>query len=312
LAAIAAALTISGAAAGQELKLRTGVFVAVNSAFGEPCRRFADEVNAKGKGQIKLQLLGPDAMPPFELANAVASGVLDMACVPPGYYKGKMAEAEAIYVSNLPFTEHRKTGAWEAINKLHNEKMNVQYLAAYGDGVQFHFYANKELKSPDDFKGLKVRTAPNTHAFATVLGSTIVATPPGEVYTALERGTVEAYAWPLWGIHDLGWERYTKVRIDPGFHNVVVNVLINLPKYKALKPEQKKVLDEASLWLEANSPKWRDEVSAIDRKKQEASGIKVVDFGPAWRKRAEDVFFAEIEKASPDNMKALRKLLVKE
>jgi TRAP-type C4-dicarboxylate transport system substrate-binding protein len=311
-AVLATAILASGTASAQEVRLRGGVFVPLTSAFGSPCKRFVDELNEKGKGQVQMQLLGPEAMPPFELANAVSGGVLDFICVPPAYYKGKMAESEAIYFTNIPFTEHRKSGAYEALNKFHNEKMNAQYLTSYGDGVRFHFYLNRDnIKGPEDFKGLKIRSAPNYDALLVSLGATPVAIPPGEVYTALERGTVDGYGWPFWGIHDLGWDKYTKVRVDPGFHNVAVTILMNLPKYKSLNAAQKKVVDDTALWLETSFPSWRDEITATDMKKQQASGIKAVDFGPAWRKRADDTYLQQIEKNSPENINALRKLLVK-
>jgi len=311
-AAIGAAMLASSASFAQEAKLRAGVFVPINSAFGNPCKRIVDEINEKGKGLVQVQLLGPEAIPPFELGNAVGSGVLDMACTPPAYYKGKMIEGEATIFSNISFLEHRKTGGWAAMNKLHNEKVGAYYLAAYGDGVKFHFYANKDIKGPEDFKGLKTRSSPNFQAFLLNLGATPLVTPPGEVYTALERGTVEAYGWPLWGIHDQGWDKYTKVRLDPGFYNVAVNVLVNLNKWNSFNDAQRKVLSDSGIWLETNFPKWRDEISATDTKKQQASGVKVVDLGPSWSKRAEDTYFSELEKQSPENMKMLRKLLVKE
>ncbi len=43
-------------------------------------------------------------------------------------------------------------------------------------------------------------------------------TAPGEVYTALERGVVDGYGWPITGIFDLGWHEKTKYRVDPGFY----------------------------------------------------------------------------------------------
>ena len=66
-----------------------------------------------------------------------------------------------------------------------------------------------------------------------------------EVYTALERGVVQGYGWPLWGINDFGWEKLTKIRIDPGFYNVVVNILMNKPEYDSHRPAQRKVIDDA-------------------------------------------------------------------
>ena len=52
---------------------------------------------------------------------------------------------------------------------------------------------------------------------------------PGEVYTALERGVVDGYAWPLVGIFDLGWADKTKFRVDPGFYNIELGVVFNWP-----------------------------------------------------------------------------------
>ncbi len=52
-------------------------------------------------------------------------------------------------------------------------------------------------------------------------------TAPGEVYTALERGVVDGYGWPVLGIFDFGLEKVTKFRLDPGFYSVDVNLMVN-------------------------------------------------------------------------------------
>jgi hypothetical protein len=56
----------------------------------------------------------------------------------------------------------------------------------------------------------------------------MVTIPPGEVYTALERGVVDAYGWPIMGVFDLGLQEKTKYRFDPGFYNVEVSIVFNL------------------------------------------------------------------------------------
>ena len=55
-----------------------------------------------------------------------------------------------------------------------------------------------------------------------------VQTAPGEVYTALERGVVDGYGWPVTGIFDLGWDKVTKFRMEPAFYSVEVNVLVQV------------------------------------------------------------------------------------
>ena len=64
-------------------------------------------------------------------------------------------------------------------------------------------------------------------------------TAPGEVYTALERGVVDGYGWPITGIFDLGWQEKTKYRVDPGFYTAEVSVLVNKTTWDKLTEAQK-------------------------------------------------------------------------
>ena len=61
---------------------------------------------------------------------------------------------------------------------------------------------------------------------------------------------VDGYGWPVTGIFDLGWDKVTKFRMEPPFYSVEVNVLVNLDAWKALNDAQRKVLNDAALWLE--------------------------------------------------------------
>ena len=85
-----------------------------------------------------------------------------------------------------------------------------------------------------DFTGLKIRVTPVYKDIVEALGGTTVTTAPGEVYTALERGVVDGYGWPVTGIFDLGWEKVTKFRMEPAFYSVEVGVLVNLDTWKGL------------------------------------------------------------------------------
>jgi TRAP-type C4-dicarboxylate transport system substrate-binding protein len=309
-AGTAVALVLAGTASAQEVTLKAGSFLPLTVNFGEPFKKFVDHVNAEGRGLVQIRVVGgPEAVPPFELGNAVKSGVLDMAAVPTSYYKGMMVEADAAILTSKSFVEQRKAGAWALLNKLHNEKVNAWYLAAYGDGVQFYIYLNKVIASQTDLKNLKLRTAPNYQAFFKSFGATTVVIPPGEVYTALERGVIDGYGWPLWGIQDQGWDKYTKMRVEPGFYNVTVNILLNLDKWKSLTNAQRAFMSKMADWLEQDFPKQAKERNAKEAEYQKKAGIKVVNFGPGFEKQANDVYWAELAKASPDNIAKLKKML---
>jgi len=311
-AGAAVTVALAASASAQEVTLKAGSFLPLTINFGEPFKKFVDHVNAEGKGLVQIRVVGgPEAVPPFELGNAIKSGVLDMAALPPAYYKGLMPEGDAAILTKMSFVEQRKSGAWAFLNKLHNEKVNAYYLAAYGDGVQFHIYLRNPINSLADLKGLKLRSSPNYQDFFKALGATTVVTPPGEVYTALERGVIDGYGWPLWGIQDQGWDKYTKMRVDPGFYNVTCNILINQTKWKSLTDAQRAFLTKMGDWLEADFPKQAKERNAKEADYQKKAGVAIKDFGPALEQQANDIYWAELAKISPDNIAKLKALLTK-
>ena len=208
-------------------------------------------------------------------------------------------------------SELRRNGGWELLNKLHNEKMNVEYLARWAQNVPFHLYLNKSVDK-FDIAGMKIRTTPIYRDVIIQLGGTPVTTPPGEVYTALERGVVDGYGWPLIGIFDLGWEKVTKVRLEPGFYAVDINVLVNLNTWKRMNDSQRKILTDAALWLE-DLDKEHIAMSQEERDRQAKAGISVVRASETQAKeftaKAADIGWATVTKNSPEVAERLRTLL---
>lgn len=311
-AALAALAFAPGAAPAQEVTLRAASFLPLSVNYGAIFKRWVDEVNKRGKGTLQITVVGPEAVPTFEQWNAVKSGVVDMHSGPPAYYVGTMVEGEAAILADIPVYEQRKNGALAYLNKLHNEKMNVWLLTAYADGVGFHIYTSKPHKAGDKpFDGFRLRSSPNFKRFFEDLGAQTVTLPPGEVFTALERNVVDGYGWPRWGIQDMGWTKLTKFRYDPGFYNVIVNLMVNLDRWKKLDKKQQDFLTEMSIWLEGEWPKWRAEINAAEADVQTKGGVKAVDMGPGFRKRAHDIYWDALTKLSPQHMPELRKLLTK-
>ncbi len=314
LASSAALLSLGTSVSAQEVKLRLVSFVPPNTTFGIPAKRWVDEVNRRGKGVLQIDIVGPEAVPVPQQPNAVKTGVVDLHSGPPTFYNGTLIEAETFNLSEITVAEQKKNGAWDFLDKLHAEKLNSKLLTGFGNGVRFHIYTTKEANAADKakpFAGFILRATPSYKAFFESLGAKIVMTAPGEVYTALERGMVQGYGWPLWGVKDLGWLRLTKYRYDPGFFNVSVHIMINLDRWNKLDAKQKDVIVQASRWMDVEWPKWREETAAIEEKIQKDAGVKVVDLGPEHRKRAHDIFWKELEAASPKNIAHLRKLMTK-
>ena len=301
-------------AGAQEVTLKAAVFVPPTTTYGIPFKRFVDRVNETGKGQVQIRIVGgPEAVPADNQAQAVKSGVLDIASIPPAYYKSSMVEGDAQILTDMSVAEQRASGAYAFFNKLANERMNSNYLTTYGMGVPFHLYLTKEASpaKPEDLKGLRFRGQPNYNAVFKQYGVAGVNIAAPEVYTALERGTVQGYGWPLWGINDFGWEKLTKVRVDPGFYNVVVNILMNKPKYDSLTPAQKKVIDEAVVWFEKDIVTYTADLTQKTLEMHDKAGIKAVNFGPEFKKVALDLYWEDLKKLSPDQIAKLQPLLTK-
>lgn len=310
----AAALIATQPAAAQETTLKAAVFVPPTTTFGIPFKRFVDHVNETGKGTLQIRIVGgPEAVPGTEQAQAVKTGVLDVAAVPPAYYKSLMVEGDAQILSNMSMPELRASGAFKMLSDISVQRQNALYLTSYGMGVPFHLYLTKEmpLSKPEDLSGLRFRGAPNYNAIFKHYGIAGVNVAAPEVYTALERGIVQGYGWPLWGIEDFGWDKLTKIRVEPGFYTVVTTVLMSKTKYDALTPTQRKVIDDAVAWFEVDDARYTEEVTKKALDLQAKQGIKVVDFGPGLKKTALELYWEDLKKLSPDSIAALQKLVTK-
>jgi TRAP-type transport system periplasmic protein len=186
----------------------------------------------------------------------------------------------------------------------------MQYLARMVENQPFHLYINKKIDKPD-LTGLKIRITPVYRDFFQSLNANVITTPPGEVYTALERGVVDGYGWPIGGIFDLNWQEKTKYRVDPGFYDAEVSLVMNLPAYKKLTDKQRAYLQKQLLALEAENTFWAkyttDEIA-----RQAKAGIQTIKFdaatSKAFREKAYDVGWASAMKQSPDVAKRFKTL----
>jgi len=314
---IVTALILAGslnAAHAQEVTLKGISSFAEKTFYSRGFERFIEKVNADGKGVIQINYIGgPKAMPPFEVGNALKGGVVDIANATGAFYTNLMPEADAWKLTEKPMSEIRKNGGFDYMARLYDQKLNAIFLARHIDNNPFHLYLNKPI-SKIDLTDLKIRITPVYRDFFQSIGATVVQTAPGEVYTALERGVVDGYGWPITGIFDLGWHEKTKFRVDPGFYSAEVSILINKDAWNKLNPAQKKVITDTAAWLEAQAAETEKE-NAADIAKQKTAGIQVIEFKDADRTafltKAYDTGWAGVIKQSPEHGAKLREFFAK-
>jgi TRAP-type C4-dicarboxylate transport system substrate-binding protein len=303
-----------GAANAQEVTLKGITSFAEKTFYSRGFERFIEKVNADGKGVIQINYIGgPKAMPPFEVGNALKGGVVDIANATGAFYTNLMPEADAWKLTQKPMSEIRKNGGFDYMAKLYDQKLNAIFLARHIDNNPFHIYLNKPIDKID-LTGLKLRITPVYRDFFQSLGATVVQTAPGEVYTALERGVVDGYGWPITGVFDLGWHEKTKFRVDPGFYSAEVSILINKDTWGRLNDKQKKIISDAAAWSEAQTSELVKE-NAADTAKQKAAGIQTIEFkdaqGRDFLSKAYEAGWAGVIKQSPEHGPKLRGFFAK-
>src|SRR5215468_5525592 len=314
--ALAASLWLASAmaAAAEEVTFKAISAFAEKTFYSRGFERFIDKVNADGKGLVRISYVGgPKAMPPFEVGNALKGGVVDLANVTGAFYTNVMPEADAWKLAEKPMAELRKNGGYAYMAALYDQKMQAILLARHIDNNPFHLYLTKPISGPD-LTGLKLRITPVYRDFFQALGATVVQTAPGEVYTALERGVVDGYGWPITGIFDLGWHERTKYRVDPGFYTAEVSILVNKSAWDKLTADQKAIITDSAAWLEAQASQTAMENEA-DIAKQKTAGIQVIEFkgaeGTAFHNKAYEAGWAGLIKQSPEHGPKLKEFFAK-
>ena len=152
-----------------------------------------------GKFEISTHAAG-ELMPAFGVVDGVQQGSIEMAQTAPYYFFGK-DETFALGCA-IPFgLNSRQMTAWMYEGnglKLMREfyaKYNIINFPAGNTGAQMGGWFRKEIKSTQDLKGLKFRIGGFAGKVIERMGGVPQNLPGGEIYTGLEKGTIDAAEW---------------------------------------------------------------------------------------------------------------------
>src|SRR2546428_1899865 len=310
--ALAAAALAPALASAQEVTLRVVSAFPENQYYVKRTVEWIDKANKEGKGVLQMNFIGgPKAIPTFEVGNAVKTGVVDMALTTGAFYTNLMPEADPLKLAEVSAAEQRRNGAYDLINQIWQEKANMYYLPRVVEFTPFRLYFNNKIDKPD-FTGLKIRITPVYRDFFQSMGAAVMTTAPGEVYTALERGVIDGYGWPIHALFDLNWQEKTKFRVDPGFYNAEVSLVVNLDRWKSLPPAARDFLTRQALAYEGQNEVWKS-YNQSEAQRQAEAGIPTISFDAETSRKyvqqANEVGWASIIKTCPQYGPHLRRLL---
>jgi TRAP-type transport system periplasmic protein len=299
----------------QELTINAVHFTPTQVSYAKSFLRYVEKVNQRGKGIIQIRVRGgPEIMPMAQLGEAQKNGLIDMINCPAGPYLNLVPEGEVFAATTKKPWELRANGGFALINEIYGKKGNAYVLAHVDGGAGFHvFTADEPPRSADggvDFSKLKIRSAALYRDFLESLGAGVVVQGPGEVYTSLERGLVNANAYTVIGYQGFGWQKFTKYRIDPGFFQTDVLISMNKTKWDSLPEAARKILQDVALEHERESVEANLKGTEEEGRQMLAGGMKVVELsGPAraaFLDKAARISWERMSKRDATHIAALR------
>ena len=315
VAAAAVALAPLGASAETKLKLLSS-WSSNNKPLWEVVQTFVNNVHEVSGGKIKIEVSGPEVVPPFEQLQPVSSGVFDMLYTHGVYHAGSKGIALVVDAIDINPVKRRQVGVTDFVDKYYQKENNLKVVAIPSMSFfGYHLYTKEPLSAAGDIKGRKIRGTQSYQKVIESLGANLVVLPFGETYSALEKGVVDGVAFPAAGILSAKHYEVTKYRLRPTFGTSNEPFLINLDKWNSLSAEEQALLIEAGKKTELEMPWIGNEIQAEEDAKLDAFGMKYEQLSPekaAMIKKAwNDSLWALAEKCCGDAAKELHALAKK-
>ena len=238
-----------------------------------------------GKFQISTHADG-ELMPAFGVVDGIQAGTVEMANTAPYYVFGK-DETFALGCA-IPFgLNSRQMTAWmfegNGLKLMRDfyKPYNIVNFPMGNTGAQMGGWYRKEIKSLADFKGLKFRVGGFAGKVVERIGGVPQNIPGGEIYQALEKGTIDAAEWV--GPYDdekLGFYKVAPFYAYPGWWEggPQLDLYVNSKAYEGLTPEYKAVIECASAYAHIDMQAKYDARNAASLKKLVAGGSKLFRF----------------------------------
>ncbi len=218
--------------------------------FASSVERFAQSVSDMTGGKFVIRVDGMEKhKAALGVLDMVKGGQYEMGHSASYYWKGK--DITTVFFTTAPFGMNvDEQNAWfyygggmELMQKNY-EKFDVLSFPGGNTGVQMGGWFKKEINSLEDLKGLKMRIPGLAGEVFAKLGVNVTNIPAGELYTSLDRGTIDALEWVgpgmdiKMGFHKIAPFYYT------GWHEPATELqyLINQRAYDKLPPEYQAIL----------------------------------------------------------------------
>ena len=313
-----AAAVSAGAAYAQQTVLRALQYAPPNKIEDSTVvfKMWMDRVNAAGKGQVRIDLMGgPEVFPVADQVNAVSKGLADVVMTFT-VHRALVPEVDTTGLSDLTPDEERKIGYIDLLDKAH-EKINIKVIGRTATNSGFYIFSKDPIRKLSDFKGLKIRSHSGYDPLFKAVGAVPVGMNISEIYAGLERGVVRAAPYPLY-VYEMGLHDVTKyVLADAFWASHTTLTFMNRKKFDSLPPAVQKLLVDKQIELEKEMPKIVDQLKAKERQQLEKAGMVFVHLSPEeakeWRRLANESRFNALQPTmSPESFTRIKSMIVRQ
>ncbi|KMT63704.1 TRAP transporter substrate-binding protein [Catenovulum maritimum] len=253
---------------------------------------FAKNVEEMSAGRLQIKVYGAGEMvPAMQTFDTVKSGAAQMGHGAAYYWKGKIPAAQ--FFTTIPFGMNaQETNGWfyngggiELWQELY-EPFGLVPMPGGNTGVQMAGWFQKEINSLDDLKGLKMRIPGLAGEVVSELGAVPVTLPGGELFTALQSGTIDATEWVgpyndlAFGFYKIAQYYYVTGWQEPG---AALEFIFNKEALASLPEDLQKIVEVAATAANA------DMLNLYTAKNNQALQVLVSEHNVKVKKFPEDV-----------------------
>ena len=310
--ALVVAMGMTTSAANAETVLKAVTFQPVNMLNGQYFQEFMKRITDEVPDVTVNIVGGPEAIPADEQGNAVSTGVVDVAQLSPSRYLSQFPISSYYSVTEKTPQERRANGTFDYLNEQHIKAMNARSIASTFYPMSYHIYLGDvgEKAMGGDFSGMKIRGNATYRPMFDKLGITTIPVAPPEIYTAMERGTVEGYGWVPFDVIKLGFGPVTKYRVEPAFFHAETVYLFNEDTWQSLTDEQRTAISKIAEEFESYASDAVSKIIDEEYAAQEKAGIKVLELSGDAKDRymnlASEAGWEDVKDKTPDLYEKLR------
>lgn len=238
---------------GETLVLQAGHVLTEDSPYHMALTQWADEVNEKTEGRIKIDVFGNSVLGnERDMIEALQMGTLDIT-LPNSAPLSNFTDALKVF--DLPFLFMDRDDAYAVIDSEIGDGMLKQLddigvvgLSMWENGFRYIANNKHEVVVPDDLKGLKIRTMENPIHMASfkAWGSDATAMAWGEVYTALQQKTIDGLENPFTPIYQNKLYEVAPYITMTGHFYCPAPLLISKSTWAKISEDDQKIIMELS------------------------------------------------------------------